>query len=116
MTNIRELLASNLKSFRAARGWSQAKLAEKTGTSTQYIGMIETKVKFPSSDMLQKLALALRVDPAELFYRKIDPETMRKNAQKAVIEDFGEAFCAMINDFVAEKVRKIDEETGEGND
>jgi transcriptional regulator with XRE-family HTH domain len=52
MTNIRELLASNLKSFRAARGWSQAKLAEKAGTSTQYLGMIETKIKFPSSQML----------------------------------------------------------------
>ena len=113
MTNIRELLASNLKSFRAARGWSQAKLAEKTGTSTQYIGMIETKIKFPSSDMLQKLALALSIDPAELFYRKIDPETMRKNAQKAVIKDFGEAFCTMITEFVDEKVREIDEGTKE---
>ena len=77
------------------------------------LGIIETKIKFPSSDMLQKLALALRVDPAELFHREIDPETMRKNAQKAVIEDFGEAFCAMINDFVAEKIRKLDEETGD---
>jgi len=113
MTNIRELLASNLKAFRAARGWSQAKLAEKTGTSTQYIGMIETKIKFPSSDMLQKLALALAIDPAELFYKEIDPETMRKNAQKAVIKDFGEAFCIMINDFINEKVREIDEETEE---
>ncbi len=106
-------MAFNLKSFRAARGWSQAKLAEKTGTSTQYIGMIETKIKFPSSDMLQKLALALKIDPAELFYREIDPETMRKNAQKAVIEDFGEAFCLLINDFIAEKVREIDEGTVE---
>lgn len=109
MTNIRELLASNLKSFRSARGWSQAKLAEKTGTSTQYIGMIETKIKFPSSEMLQRLALALKIDPAELFYREIDPKTMRKNAEKAVIEDFGEAFCVLIKDFVAKKVREIDE-------
>ena len=116
MTNIRELLASNIKSYRVSRGWSQAKLAEKTGTSTQYIGMIETKIKFPSSNMLEKLALALNIDPAELFYKEIDPETMRKNAQKAVIEDFGEAFCAMINDFVAEKLREIDEETGEKPD
>ena len=113
MTNIRELLASNIKSYRVARGWSQAKLAEKTGTSTQYIGMIETKIKFPSSNMLEKLALALRIDPAELFYKEIDPVTMRKNAEKAVIEDFGEAFCAIITSFVAEKVREIDEETEE---
>ena len=108
MTDIRELLATNLKSYRMARGWSQAKLAEKAGVSTQYIGMIETRVKFPSSDMLQKLARALRVDPAELFYRKIDPKTTRLNAQKAVIEDFGEAFCTMINDFVAKKVRELE--------
>jgi transcriptional regulator with XRE-family HTH domain len=108
MTNIRELLASNLKSFRAARGWSQAKLAEKAGISTQYVGMIETKIKFPSSQMLEKLAGAMRIDPAVLFYREIDPETMRKNAEKAVIEDLGEAFCNMIGGLVAEKIKNLD--------
>ena len=115
MTDIRELLASNLKSFRAARGWSQAKLAEKAGISTQHIGMIETKINFPSSAMIEKLAKALKIDPAELFYREIDPETIRKNAEKAVIEDFGEAFCSMINDFVKEKIKKLDDEAGEGD-
>jgi transcriptional regulator with XRE-family HTH domain len=108
MTKIRELLATNLKSYRAARGWSQAKLAEKAGISTQYIGMIETKIKFPSSNMLEKLATALRIDPAELFYKKIDPKTIRRNAQKAVIEDFGEAFCTLITDFVTKKVKELD--------
>jgi transcriptional regulator with XRE-family HTH domain len=108
MTDIRELLASNLKTYRAARGWSQANLAEKTGTSTQYIGMIETKIKFPSSNMLHKLAKALGIDPAELFHKDIDPETTMKNAQKAVIEDFGAAFCRLISDFVAEKIKEID--------
>ena len=110
MTNIRELLASNLKSYRAARGWSQAKLAEKAGTSTQYIAMIETKVKYPSSEMLHKLAKALGIDPAELFYKAIDPETAMKNARKAVIEDFGEAFCHIISKFVADTVRDLDKE------
>jgi transcriptional regulator with XRE-family HTH domain len=112
MTNIRELLAINLKSFRAARGWSQAKLAEKAGISTQHIGMIETKIKFPSSAMIEKLAKALNIDPAELFYREIDPEMVRKNAEKAVIGDFGEAFYNLINDFVAEKIKEIDGENG----
>jgi transcriptional regulator with XRE-family HTH domain len=115
MTNIRELFASNLKAFRAARGWSQAKLAEKTGSSTQYIGMIETKIKFPSSEMIQKLALALKIDPSELFYKKIDPKTMRINSQKAVIEDFGEAFNSLINDFIAEKVRELDGNPGKNS-
>ena len=108
MTNIRDLLASNIKTYRAARGWSQARLAEKTGTSTQYIAMIETKIKFPSSNMLHKLAKALGIDPAELFYKEIDPNTIIKNAQKAVIKDFGEAFCRIINKFVADTVLELD--------
>jgi transcriptional regulator with XRE-family HTH domain len=116
MTNIREVLASNLKKHRQARGWSQAKLAEKTGTSTQYIGMLEIKGKFPSSDMIQKLASALSIDPTELFCKEIDPETSLRNAQKAVIEDIGEAVNQMIADFFTEKVRKLDKETGEMGD
>lgn len=107
MTNIRELLASNLKTYRAARGWSQAKLAEKAKTSTQYIGMIETKIKFPSSTMIHRLAVAFGIDPAELFHKEIDPETIKKNAQKAIIEDFGESICRMINDLVTEKVKEM---------
>jgi len=109
MENIRELLASNIKSYRAARGWSQAKLAEKAKTSTQYIGMIETKIKFPSSSMIHRLAEAFNIDPAELFFKEIDPETTMKNARKAVIEDFGEKICRMVINLIEEKVKEIDE-------
>ena len=103
-------MASNLKTFRAVRGWSQTKLAEKTGSSTQYIAMIETKVKYPSSAMIERLAKALRIDPAELFYREIDPETIRKNMEKAIIEDMAESFSNMVNDFFTEKIKKLDDE------
>jgi len=109
MTDIRELLAINLKNLRAARGWSQAKLAEKAKTSTQYIGMIETKIKYPSSFMVHRLAKAFGIDPAELFCKDIDPQTIMKNAKMAVLEDLGEEICNMINDLVAEKVKKIEE-------
>jgi transcriptional regulator with XRE-family HTH domain len=112
MTNIREVLALNLKKYRQARGWSQAKLAEKTGTSTQYIGMLEIKGKFPSSDMIQKLASALSIDPTELFCKEIDPETSLKNAHKAAFEDVGEAVGQFIADYIAEKIRKLDKESG----
>jgi len=113
MTNIREVLAANLKKYRQVRGWSQARLAEKTGTSTQYIGMLEIKGKFPSSEMIHKLAAALGIDPTELFSIKIDPKTIIKNSQKAVIEDIGEEVNKLVADFFVEKVRKLDEETGE---
>jgi transcriptional regulator with XRE-family HTH domain len=103
MTNIREVLASNLKKYRYARGWSQAKLAEKTGVSTQYIGMLEIKGKFPSSEMIQKLAAALCIDPTELFFKEIAGETTMKNAQRAAIEDVSEAVSQILTDFFARK-------------
>ena len=106
--NIREVLAVNLKKHRQDRGWSQAKLAEKTGTSTQYIGMIEIKLKFPSADMINKLAEALKIDPTELFTKQIDKETMIKNAQKAAFEDIGEAISCFISDYVKKNVRELD--------
>jgi transcriptional regulator with XRE-family HTH domain len=49
MTNIRDLFAKNMRNLRIAQGFTQAYLAEKAGTSTHYIGMIENKRKFPYS-------------------------------------------------------------------
>jgi len=108
MTNIREVLATNLKKYRQARGWSQAKLAEKVGTSTQYIGTMEIMGKFPSSEMVHKLASALGIDPTELFYKEADPETIIRNSQKAVLEDLSEAVNQVVSDFFAEKIRKLE--------
>jgi transcriptional regulator with XRE-family HTH domain len=82
MTNIRKALSAKLKKFRRARGRSQAVLAEKTVASCQYIGMFETKGKFPSSEMIQKPASALPIDPTELFNKEIDPVTSIKTPKK----------------------------------
>ena len=67
MTNLRELLAFNIKKYRKIRGFSQEKLAEKAGTSTTHIGMVETAKKFPSVRMLEKIAEAFDIDTPELF-------------------------------------------------
>ena len=74
MTNIRELFAQNLKKYRHAVGLSQAKLAEKVNTSTHYIGMLEIRRKFPSPEMMGRIASALGIDTTELFLREVTPE------------------------------------------
>ena len=48
-------------------GISQAVLAEKADTSTNYIAQIEQQNKFPSSKMLERIAKALEFDSWELF-------------------------------------------------
>ena len=67
MRSLRALLSCNIKKRREKLGISQAQLAEKAGTSTNYIAQIEQQNKFPSSEMLERLAEALEFDNWELF-------------------------------------------------
>jgi transcriptional regulator with XRE-family HTH domain len=113
MTNIRDVFAGNLRKFRQDRGWSQAVLAEKAGTSTHYIGMLENRNKFPSSEMIQKLALALKIDPTELFSKEIAPLSSVKNSQKAALENVGMAVNRILTKFIADEIQKLDSEDGE---
>jgi transcriptional regulator with XRE-family HTH domain len=106
MTRIRHLLAENLRTYRRALGLSQAKLAEIVDTSTHYIGMIETETKFPSPEMIERLAIALGIDPAELFARGIDPAASVKTYQKAALK----SVVSMVDGFFAEKLKEFEEE------
>ena len=97
MTSIRDVFSANLKKFRLARGWSQACLAEKAGTSTNYIGNMENAIKFPSSEMVDKLALSLEIDPTELFSKEIDPETTMKVYEREAYHSVSNAITGIIN-------------------
>jgi transcriptional regulator with XRE-family HTH domain len=104
MTNIRDVLADNMKAYRSASGLSQAKLAEKVDTSTHYIGMIETKNNFPSPEMLERIAAALGVDTIDLFSReKALPEAM-KTYRKAALKDIK----GLMGRFIDEKLHDLD--------
>jgi transcriptional regulator with XRE-family HTH domain len=59
-----------MKVYRRRLGLSQAKLAEKLDTASNYIAVIETGKKFPSTSMLERIAAALEVDTPELFSMK----------------------------------------------
>jgi transcriptional regulator with XRE-family HTH domain len=67
MTNLRALLANNIKKRRKVLGISQAVLAERVQTSTHHIAQIEQQNKFPSVEMLERIAKALEFDSADLF-------------------------------------------------
>ncbi|MDR0444534.1 MAG: helix-turn-helix transcriptional regulator [Treponema sp.] len=88
MTNLRQVLALNMKEKRNALGLSQAKLAEKVNTAPTYIAMIELEKKFPSVEMLERIASALVIDTTELFSVKPLPENSLKKLHKAILLDF----------------------------
>ena len=64
---LRKIFIDNLKKIRKEKKISQMKIAELCETSTSYIGEIEIGKKFPSVEMIEKLANALNIKACELF-------------------------------------------------
>ena len=67
MTNIKKHLGSNIKLYRTNLGISQAKMAEMVNMATNYLGLIENGKKFPSAEMIERIAASLGKDTTDLF-------------------------------------------------
>jgi len=76
MVSIREILALNLKEYRRKSGLTQEKLAEKAGISANYLSMVEISRKFPTPEMLDRIAETLNIQTFQLF----DPSTTSEGA------------------------------------
>ena len=72
---LKQVFVQNLKEFRKKEGYSQMKLAEYCNTTTSYIGHIETGLKFPSMDMIEKMAEILRIEPYLFFKNQKSQDT-----------------------------------------
>ena len=87
MTDLRKVLASNIKLYRTALGLSQAKLAEMADIADNYIALIETGRRFPSVKMIERIATALGMDPLELFSIKPTEEEEKKALKSEILLD-----------------------------
>jgi len=82
MTDVRVLLATNMKHFREILGLSQMELAERIKCSPTLIGKIETMKRFPSADSLNRIAVALNIAPADLFMDSGNSEAAKAMASR----------------------------------
>ena len=73
---LKQIFIQNLKEFRKKEGMSQMKLAEYCGTAHSYIGEIEIGRKFPSMDLIEKIAKILRIEPYLFFKSKTGNSTL----------------------------------------
>jgi transcriptional regulator with XRE-family HTH domain len=69
---LKEVFVRNLREFRRKEGISQMKLAEYCDTAPSYIGDIEIGRRFPSIDMIEKIAGVLRIEPYNFFKTKTE--------------------------------------------
>ena len=98
MSDVRKLLAKNMKCYREIMGISQMNLAEKIGCSPTLIGKIETLKRFPSADTLNLIAKALEIEPADLFAEQ-KPESMKALASKKEMKaKFQRLMCRAIDE------------------
>ena len=67
MTTIKKIFGVRLYQLRNAAGMTQARLAEKTNLSVDSISRIERGERAPSLESVEKISIALKVKPAELF-------------------------------------------------
>jgi transcriptional regulator with XRE-family HTH domain len=68
---FQELFIINLKDLRKTSKLSQAKLAELCESTQAYIAEIEVGKKFPSPDMIERIASALNIESYCLFQNKV---------------------------------------------
>jgi len=64
---LKQVFVQNLKEFRKKESLSQMKLADYCGTAHSYIGEIEAGRKFPSMDLIEKIAKTLKIEPYLFF-------------------------------------------------
>ena len=99
MASIREILANNIKEYRRKYGFSQDKLAELASISSQYLATIETCRKFPTPEVLDRLAEALDIETHELFTCGSTPQ---KELEKLRQDIIGEVIMAIKQSFAEE--------------
>jgi transcriptional regulator with XRE-family HTH domain len=78
---LKQIFVQNLKEFRKKEGLSQMKLAEYCGTAHSYIGEIEVERKFPSMELIEKIAKILRVEPYLFFKSRTENSALTEIEQ-----------------------------------
>ena len=67
MSAAREILANNMRSYRAMRGWSQEALALEAGLHRTFIGHVEAGNRNISLDNLERIAIAFGITLSQLL-------------------------------------------------
>jgi len=107
---LKDVFIENLRQFRRERGVSQAMLAEKCGTSTSYIGQIEIGNRFPSLELIEKMAKVLKIRPHLLFFIESDndsDEQILKKKKDTISDAKKEELTNRLTDAIRKIVKNI---------
>jgi transcriptional regulator with XRE-family HTH domain len=106
MVDIREILAANIKENRRKMGLTQEKLAEKADMSLHYLAILELARKFPSGEMLERLAKALEIEPHELFIVSPSPQNELEKLRLEIKNDIENSLGEKLEQSIADAIEK----------
>jgi transcriptional regulator with XRE-family HTH domain len=81
------LFGSRIRSIREAANLSRETAAERAGTSANYLGEVERGEKFPTLEMIERIAIALEVPPSAFFEyeaEEIDDQILMSKLQRLI--------------------------------
>ena len=77
--SLEKTVIDNIKRIRKEKGITQEQLSEACNTATSYIGLMEIYKNVPKLSTIERIALALDVEPQVLFQKsELDAETEQK--------------------------------------
>jgi len=107
-TEIRAILARNIKTCREHRLWSQADLAANSNISIPFLSEIERGNKWPFPDTLGKIAKALNVQVQDLFQENSKMTSKEQNFTAIVVKEILISQKVAIENVVKQYLGKID--------
>jgi transcriptional regulator with XRE-family HTH domain len=66
MADLKDMVATNIRRLRHAKGWTQEDLAERVGLSARYVGQVERAQASMTVTVLGRFAEAFAIEAAEL--------------------------------------------------
>lgn len=107
MTPSREVFINNLRFFRKKCGLRQLDLALEIGKSSNYINSVENGKYFPSPETIDKISIALKIHPSELFLEDGCPGNVRHLNKKEFIDTVSSDIISNLTPFIKSQIQSI---------
>jgi transcriptional regulator with XRE-family HTH domain len=98
-----------LKENRKKCGFTQEKLAEKAGISAHYLAMVEVSKKFPTPEMLDRIAQALKIETYKLFDVSTTPEGALLHLEQSILNNIEQFINITIKQAIANEFKNCKE-------
>lgn len=109
-------IGERIKDIRLKKGITQKALAKKLGIATNSLSRYEIGERIPSLNMIEKIAIALDIDPLELVYGDTEKLTAFKEFQHTVVVNAAKLKKTILQNALDDTIEKYNRLNAKGRD